>query len=288
MPPRKGTPAYDQWRNSSAYHDFIARQRRNATEQWAHQDRDTIGQAIRDGWAKQTQQDRGRYRAKCQDRERRQNYTERTAKFRETYYSKDVEQKREQSRINGRKAIGRVDPQKLSSAQKRRWADPKARQRHGEKIKAAWARKTPEQRKLWVRNLIESRCQPMNQGEARVLQLAPSSLRFTGDRKKLIRLPEWPRHYKNPDFVVEPFSHTRAVVELFGGRDLWHTENEAAQLHQAYAAAGYRCIIIWYDEMQRDPEGTKEQLWDFCGEDEVTDPKLAQRIASQAGITSRK
>lgn len=69
--------------------------------------------------------------------------------------------------------------------------------------------------------------------------LTPPELRFVGDGKFWIRLPNG--KWKNPDFKV---TGKNKVIELFGGMGWFHTEQEAVELTELYKQAGYDCLVL--------------------------------------------
>lgn len=52
---------------------------------------------------------------------------------------------------------------------------------------------------------------------------------------------------KNPDFIVRPVNETKKVIEIFGR--YWHKPEEEQELIELYKEAGYKCLVVWEDEV---------------------------------------
>jgi len=66
--------------------------------------------------------------------------------------------------------------------------------------------------------------------------------------------------HKNPDFKV---SGQNKVIEVFGGRDFFHTKGEAQDLIKKYKQIGIDCLIIWEDEIYNHPDLVLDKTIDF-------------------------
>ncbi|MFQ6119079.1 MAG: MucR family transcriptional regulator [Methanosarcinales archaeon] len=85
------------------------------------------------------------------------------------------------------------------------------------------------------------------------------SIRFTGDRSFWLSTPAEAeisfsfdgklikksinKFAVNPDLIVEPFSETKAVIEVFGSK--WHEPQEEFERIEVYKKIGIKCLIIW-------------------------------------------
>jgi len=65
---------------------------------------------------------------------------------------------------------------------------------------------------------------------------------YTGDRKLWLELG--PGKFKNPDFSSEK---NQWVIEVFGR--YWHKPDEEEELVIAYRDAGWKCLVIWEDQI---------------------------------------
>jgi len=92
--------------------------------------------------------------------------------------------------------------------------------------------------------ILKKWMQRPNRSERKIIRMRIPKLKYVGDGQFWVRLG---KRRKNPDFILKPFSKTRTVVELFGGRGWFHTESEARSLVQAYRRKHIKCILLWDD-----------------------------------------
>lgn len=71
---------------------------------------------------------------------------------------------------------------------------------------------------------------------------------YTGDGKLWLKFENGKR--KNPDFISKQHG---LIVEVFG--NYWHNSLEVPYIHEQYKKIGYKCLIIWENEVK-----------DFCPE----------------------
>ena len=87
----------------------------------------------------------------------------------------------------------------------------------------------------------------------------PAHIDQTSDGKFFINFTNG--KVKNPDFIVRPVKETKKVIEIFGR--YWHKAEEEAELTERYAEVGYKCLVIWEEEVYN---GTyHEKLEQFLG-----------------------
>lgn len=89
-------------------------------------------------------------------------------------------------------------------------------------------------------------------------ELTPDIIRFVGNRIWWRKLPNG--KYKNPDFKI---TGQNKVIEVFGGKDFYHTEKEASQLIGLYKEINIGCLIIWEDEINKQPEQVIHKVNNF-------------------------
>lgn len=177
---------------------------------------------------------------------------------------------------------------KIAAASRRRWADPSFRARFSRKMKGrniAWAdkisraikelHKDPEYRrrraKVWssrrFRKLMASITSVRNAKNS-----SPNKLEQRLDAMLQRRFPKMFRlnlrdgvviSGKTPDFICEK---KKLVLELFGS--YWHgpiktgrgRAQEELRRKRAFAASGYRTLIIWEDEFLSSEEAVVDKI----------------------------
>ena len=122
-----------------------------------------------------------------------------------------------------------------------------------------WSSMTPEERAEALSKI--SNTKTINKLESKVLTMCPPNVEFTGDRKFWIPLFTSNYKSKNPDFVVRPFHNTKSVIEVFG--DYWHEKSEAQDLIDAYKSRGIKCLLLWENDIHKNPEDTKLKIQEF-------------------------
>lgn len=75
------------------------------------------------------------------------------------------------------------------------------------------------------------------------------SLYFTGNRHLWLTFNN--NTQKNPDFVVAAMDGTyfNIAIEVFG--NYWHKGNDSEELVQKYNEIGWRCLVLWEDEINK-------------------------------------
>lgn len=110
----------------------------------------------------------------------------------------------------------------------------------GEGSKAAWARKTPEERSQIALDRMAS-CKP-SRVSRHEYALAPymAELGFTHNDDAKIWVGR-----RVPDFVNEP---AKTVYEYFGS--YWHPRREEEEeVKEHYALKGWQCYVLWEDDL---------------------------------------
>ncbi|MBC8460064.1 MAG: hypothetical protein H8D67_18910 [Deltaproteobacteria bacterium] len=134
--------------------------------------------------------------------------------------------------------------QAVSKQMYKRWESPRYRKQQYERMKEIWGNDAP------------------NTPEFIILQLTPSNVQFTGDGTFWRRLPNG--QSTNPDFIVKPVKKTRKVIYHHG--IYWHRNelhNRGQDLIDQWKQIGFDCLIIWEDELHKDPEGVLNKINDF-------------------------
>lgn len=90
----------------------------------------------------------------------------------------------------------------------------------------------------------------------------PNKWKYTGDYSFWIRTNG---HYRNPDYrKVNSSLNEKQVIELFG--DYWHQNDNPQDLVDAYADAGWECLVIWEHELN-DETTVTEKIRNFVSEE---------------------
>jgi len=134
-----------------------------------------------------------------------------------------------------------------------------------EKCRDTFKRNHPDHE--WPGFLLQENCE-INKFEQRILDLSPDCVQFTGNKAFWKYLPKLGR-YKNPDFVVRPFTQNLKVIEGFG--TYWHSQiitgqtksEHETELIEAYASVEIQCLIIWESEVRIDPNRVQERIREF-------------------------
>lgn len=101
-----------------------------------------------------------------------------------------------------------------------------------------------------------------NKAEKKILDMNIPKLVYTGNFSHWITFNNDRR--KNPDFIIKPFSETKKVIELFGGKDFFHTKQEEKEIIELYKEVGVECLIIWdYELKNKNLLNVKNKILDF-------------------------
>lgn len=117
--------------------------------------------------------------------------------------------------------------------------------------------------KLWtspeyVKAVLYGRSNRPTKPEKIFNEMTPNVICYVGDGKLWRTLPNG--KHKNPDFKI---MGQNKVIEIFGGKDFFHTEEEAKELIESYKNIGLDCLIIWEHEIYNQPEIVKNQVNNF-------------------------
>lgn len=83
--------------------------------------------------------------------------------------------------------------------------------------------------------------------------------KYTGNGKLWLKFENGKR--KNPDFISKQHN---LIVEVFG--NYWHNSLEVPYIHEQYNKIGYKCLILWENEIDDfSPEALERYLgiWDY-------------------------
>lgn len=86
--------------------------------------------------------------------------------------------------------------------------------------------------------------------------ITPKSVRYVGDGNKWIKLENG--RNKNPDFIVDG---QKKIIEVFG--NYWHKNDNSQHLVDLYIQVGLKCLVIWENEIYKNPEQVKERFGNF-------------------------
>lgn len=146
---------------------------------------------------------------------------------------------------------GRVVP-RLSEDLKSRWRDPEYRARMHLLHKGSTRPEATRRKMSLAFTRRGTKQRTPSAPELELMKLVNDTVEYTGLGKFWVYLPGFKggRH-KSPDFVVRPFSESKIVIEVFGGRGFYHTEEEAVELVEAYSQVGIECVLLWEHEIER-------------------------------------
>lgn len=82
-----------------------------------------------------------------------------------------------------------------------------------------------------------------NNTEQKIIDLHINNLKYTGNFAFWVTFKNNRR--KNPDFIIEPFKEIKKVIEIFGGLNFYHFNEEAKELIKLYNEINIQCLIIW-------------------------------------------
>lgn len=92
-----------------------------------------------------------------------------------------------------------------------------------------------------------------NKGEVKLnRKLKPFGFEYVGDGKKMVGR-------FNPDFINK---NSKQIVELFG--EYWHKEGSENARIKYFKKYGYECLIIWLHQLNKHPNRTMSQIFQFC------------------------
>ena len=128
----------------------------------------------------------------------------------------------------------------------------KARKQLSENLKKAW--KNPR----FVKNFLRTREIRPNKLEKFFDFITPDNVRYVGNYKWWRKLPNG--KYKNPDFKI---TGQNKVIELFGGKNFYHTEEEGVELIKLYSTIGIKCLIFWEKEVYENSQRVLNKVGDF-------------------------
>lgn len=114
---------------------------------------------------------------------------------------------------------------------------------------------SPKGLDLWKRGLANTRINPTSL-EAIIIKWHISNLQYTGNRKAWITFKN--HKHKNPDFIVKD---KKMAIEAFG--NYWHTKKEAIQLRKLYGQLGWKILILWENDVIKNPIKSKNRVVHF-------------------------
>lgn len=126
------------------------------------------------------------------------------------------------------------------------------------KEKISLASKANWQKPEYIKNVLNSLNFRPTQSEKALDRMTPSNVRYTGDGSWWRTLSNG-RH-KNPDFKI---TGQDKVIEVFGGRNYFHTEKEAIELELLYKQSGLDCLVLWVDEIRFHPQEALKKVHSF-------------------------
>jgi len=146
----------------------------------------------------------------------------------------------------------RRDRQKVTVDLKRKngWNYPKEAV---EKIKRTKAKKTPEQRREWIRKSAVTPCIRPNYRERQLIELFEKNdlpYIYVGDQSVWI-------NDKNPDFI---HNEKKKIIEFFGER--WHEPEDEPIRIKVFSEVGYETLVIWGKEL-KDISKVLEKIKEF-------------------------
>lgn len=153
---------------------------------------------------------------------------------------------------NKTNVYSREQLRKMGRSQKKRFSIPEARETISQRMKECW------QNAEFREKVLRAQCQQPNQLEMLFDEITPNIVRYVGDRSWWRLLPNG--RYKNPDFKI---TGQNKVIEIFGGKDYFHTEEEAKELLSLYEQVGLKCLIFWEEEILKHPDRILEKTISF-------------------------
>lgn len=110
----------------------------------------------------------------------------------------------------------------------------------------------------FVNNFLKKRNKRPTKPERVFDEMTPGEVAYVGD------FTFWKTFLngknKNPDFKIKG---QNKVIEIFGGKDFYHTEKEAIELVGLYKQINYDCLIFWENEIYNQPDKVLEKTIDF-------------------------
>ena len=200
----------------------------------------------------------------------------------------DPEYRQRMSDIHKGKITPKKVREKISESHKKRVFDKKRKNQLNEarkkrkfdldtRIKMSKASKKKWQNKIYRKSMLKNNKGLFKKGdyhfyprktedgpnklEKIIIGIVPSHVEYTGNGDFWIRLSD---RFKNPDFVVHPFSQTKKVIEVYG--DYWHKDDSTEDLTKAYNKRNIQCLVLWEHEIKKDIELTRNRLFNFIQE----------------------
>lgn len=104
-----------------------------------------------------------------------------------------------------------------------------------------------------LRAAIKGRWRSPNTLEKAVLKIVVGhGFKFVGDGKLLIGT-------RNPDFVHKK---KRLIIEAMAG--YWHPKSDEPHRIKHYKKHGYKCLVIWRQDLLKNPDATKARVVRFA------------------------
>jgi len=97
-----------------------------------------------------------------------------------------------------------------------------------------------------------------NNLEQIIIKIVPSCVEYTGSGDFWVKLFD---RFKNPDFVVRPFSQTKKVIEVYG--DYWHRNDSAQDIISLYKKRNISCLVLWEHEIKGNIKYTQKRINNF-------------------------
>lgn len=159
------------------------------------------------------------------------------------------------------------------------WKDPKFRESMSKQRQSMWQdaelRKSASKRmiKYWqdpeyiAKRFASCKSSP-NVPESLLIALTPESVKYVGNGKwwrtlKVMTDDGVVTRYKNPDFLVKG---QKKVIEFYG--DYFHRNDYPDEVwHEAWAKAGYECLIIHEHEL-KDIDSVLTRIGEFIGQEQ--------------------
>ncbi|ORX22574.1 hypothetical protein BVF91_10615 [Thermoanaerobacterium sp. PSU-2] len=276
MPPKKGTPEYEAWRNSPQYEEYRQRmrQRRRDPEfqeklrqaMQSEEFRAKMSQAAKRQWQDEALREKLRQEMLTSERYRQSRQFMQSEEYREKLrqamlQSEKYRQAMQSEEYRKKKSQAMLQSESFQQMMKERWQDEAFREKmhqvrqseeFREKLRQAlqelW--QDPDYaRKALTQHLRQTR--PEKLIEQRLNELFPGEYKYVGDGQLIIG-------GKCPDFAN--VNGKKKLIEVFG--DYWHEGQDPQERIEFFRQYGFDCLVIWESELE-DITTVVEKLVEF-------------------------
>lgn len=117
-----------------------------------------------------------------------------------------------------------------------------------------------------------------NSWEQRIIDLNIENVKYVGNHSFWITLFDKTKNkfvYKNPDFIIQPFSQTKKVVEVWG--DWWHRNENIDELKEMYNVRGIKVLFLRTGDMKNSDEYLSDTIRRFLANNDNQQNKIYKK-----------